>query len=210
MKINFLHNFRKNSILHFHSHPSTSPSFISPFQLNQLSASSGIWTRAPSLRSLLSSPLSQLDMLVKTSELSTFVLGIAIDEKCNQINLPNFGKNVQMVIMCLFYMASVWVLCVESIWRNSVWSLWVGILCTDFVNEFSIGFLKCLCRESLLFICEDVFRNPFVHWKYLIYKKWDYHLCLEYMHYCSLYNLPCKRCTFKWKAGTYLHDILFP
>ena len=78
------------------------PSIFSPIQLiRNFSAFSGTWSQAPSIRSLLSSPLSQLDMLVKTSELSTFVLGIAIDEKCNQINLPNFGKNVQMIILFL-------------------------------------------------------------------------------------------------------------
>ena len=90
---------------------------------SSLSASTVIRTWAPSLCSPLSSPLSQLDMLVKTSELSTFVLGIAIDEKCNQINLPNFGKNVQMIILCLY-------------------GFCVGSLCRKFLQEFCMKFFS--------------------------------------------------------------------
>ena len=109
------------------------PSIFSPIQLiRNLSASSGTWTRAPSLRSLLSSPLSQLDMLVKTSELSTFVLGIAIDEKSNQINLPNFGKKVQMIILCLY-------------------GFCVGTLCRKFPHEFCMKFLS---GDSVDWFCE--------------------------------------------------------
>ena len=110
------------------------PSIFFPLQLIRwyLSASSRTRTRAPLLRSLLSPPLSQLDMLVKISELSTFVLGIAIDEKSNQINLPNFGKKVQMIILCLY-------------------GFCVGTLCRKFLQEFCMKFLS---GDSVHWFCE--------------------------------------------------------
>ena len=61
-------------------------------------------------------------MLMKTSVYSLFEQGIDIEEIYNQIKLPNFGKNIQMMF------------CLQG--------FCVGTLCGKALKEFSVEFMS--------------------------------------------------------------------